>query len=218
MGPTGQDGVALGATTQGAPTQDGIVPDTKDWTWTLERPCPDCGFDAASLVPESVADLTIELTVPWREVLAREGVATRPSPGVWSPLEYACHVRDVCRVFDGRVRLMLEQDEPTFPDWDQDATAVQEGYGAQVPSVVAHGLAAAASSVSARFAAVSAAQWSRPGRRSNGSEFTVESLGRYFLHDLAHHLVDVGAGSARGIPATGSDPARGEGRPVADAR
>jgi hypothetical protein len=22
-----------------------IVPDTKDWTWVLRRPCPECGFD-----------------------------------------------------------------------------------------------------------------------------------------------------------------------------
>ena len=205
MGPTGQEGVGLGAGSADATPADAIEPDTKDWTWTLERPCPDCGFDAASLVPESIADLTIELTAPWQEVLDRDEVATRPEPGVWSPLEYACHVRDVCRVFGGRVRVMLEEDEPTFPDWDQDETAVQERYGAQVPSVVGPELAGAARAVSARFAAVSAAQWSRRGLRSNGSVFTVESLGRYFLHDLAHHLVDVGA--AGGIPAEGSDPA-----------
>ena len=24
-----------------------ITPDTKNWTWVLERPCPDCGFDPA---------------------------------------------------------------------------------------------------------------------------------------------------------------------------
>jgi hypothetical protein len=29
--------------------------------------------------------------------------------------------------------------------------------------------------------------------RSNGDEFTVESLGRYHLHDVVHHLHDVGA-------------------------
>ena len=26
-----------------------IEPDTKDWTWVLERPCPECGFDASSV-------------------------------------------------------------------------------------------------------------------------------------------------------------------------
>ncbi len=33
--------------------------------------------------------------------------------------------------------------------------------------------------------------WSRPGRRSNGDAFTVESIGRYHLHDVVHHLWDV---------------------------
>lgn len=23
-----------------------IEPDTKDWTWVLDRPCPECGFEA----------------------------------------------------------------------------------------------------------------------------------------------------------------------------
>ena len=33
--------------------------------------------------------------------------------------------------------------------------------------------------------------WDRRGTRSNGSVFTVESLGRYHLHDVVHHLWDV---------------------------
>jgi hypothetical protein len=43
---------------------------------------------------------------------------------------------------------------------------------------------------------VPADAWDRPGVRSNGSEFTVESLGRYHLHDVVHHLHDV-AGPTR---------------------
>ena len=31
-------------------------PDTKDWTWVLDRPCPDCGFDASSVSASDVAD------------------------------------------------------------------------------------------------------------------------------------------------------------------
>ena len=34
-----------------------IVPDDKDWTWVLQRPCPECGFDASALAPEGVAPL-----------------------------------------------------------------------------------------------------------------------------------------------------------------
>ena len=40
-------------------------------------------------------------------------------------------------------------------------------------------------------AASRAPQWDRPGRRSNGSVFTVDTLARYHLHDVEHHLHDV---------------------------
>ncbi len=51
---------------------------------------------------------------------------------MWSPLEYACHVRDVFPLFDERLVLMLAQDGPQYANWDQDATAV-ERYAEQDP-------------------------------------------------------------------------------------
>lgn len=170
-----------------------IAPDTKDWTWTLQRTCPECGFTASEVHPGDIASRALALTAPWRDVLARPGVRDRPAPSVWSPLEYACHVRDVCRVFTERVGLVLGADSPQFPNWDQDATAVERRYHAQDPGAVAGELEAAAEEVSAAFAAVEAEQWERRGSRSDGAEFSVTTLGRYFLHDLAHHLVDVKA-------------------------
>jgi hypothetical protein len=35
------------------------------------------------------------------------------------------------------------------------------------------------------------ADFSRTGTRSNGSEFRVDTLLQYFLHDVVHHLWDV---------------------------
>lgn len=170
-----------------------VVPDTKDWTWILERPCPQCGFDASAVPEPEVAVRVLALTAPWPAALARPEARRRPEPGVWSPLEYGCHVRDVCRVFETRVRLMLAEDNPRFENWDQDATAIQEGYARQDPAVVAAELAEAAARASVAFDEVGDDQWDRRGLRSNGSQFTVLTLGQYFLHDLAHHLVDVGA-------------------------
>ena len=86
---------------------------------------------------------------------------------------------------------MLEHDDPAFPNWDQDETALAERYWEQQPAVVSAELAAAAGAMSAAIAAVGDDQWQRPGRRSNGSRFTVETLTRYFLHDLVHHAHDV---------------------------
>ena len=132
------------------------------------------------------------LTDPWPAVLTRPDAVQRPRPTTWSPLEYACHVRDVCRLFEQRLELMLTRDAPTFENWDQDETAVADRYGEQDPARVAGELNAAAASFAAAYARVPSDGWGRTGIRSNGSEFTVLTLGQYGLHDLRHHLWDVG--------------------------
>ena len=172
-----------------------IAPDTKDWTWVLSQSCDECGADVGAVDPTSVAEALRDNASEWLLVLAREGVTVRPAANVWSPLEYGCHVRDVHRVFDGRVRLMLEQDDPPFENWDQDAASA--GYGDEQADVVARELAAAATAVAARYDGVLPQQWSRPGRRSNGSSFTVATIATYHLHDVVHHSWDVGLGPDR---------------------
>ena len=86
---------------------------------------------------------------------------------------------------------MLTQDGPLYPNWDQDATAVADRYGEQDPAVVAAELAEAAETIAVRFESVTAGQWQRTGRRSDGAQFTVETFARYFIHDPVHHLYDV---------------------------
>ena len=157
----------------------------------LDQACPECGFDPRALTGADVADL-LRGTVPrWAAVLARPDAADRPAPQTWSPLEYGAHVRDVCTMFDGRARLMLTQHDPLFANWDQDQTALEQRYWEQSASTVADELGAAAARAAITFAGVDPTEWTRPGRRSNGSVFTVDSLGRYFAHDVVHHLHDV---------------------------
>ncbi len=177
------------------PEDPAITPDDKDWTWTLRERCPDCGFTAAEVTAAEVAGLVRAFTEPWPTVLARPDGAQRPAPSTWSPLEYACHVRDVCRLFEERLGLMLTQESPTFANWDQDETAVSDAYGEQDPGRVAAELTEAGASFAAAYARVPDGGWGRTGIRSNGSEFTVLTLGQYGLHDLRHHLWDVGVDS-----------------------
>jgi hypothetical protein len=184
-----------------------IVPDGKDWTWVLERVCPECGFDAATVPAVEVTGLVLRVGAVWRRLLAERPIAElrrRPSADRWSPLEYACHVRDVLRLFDERLVLMLTQDHPHYPNWDQDATAVAERYNEQDPAQVATDLATAAARIATRFATVTGDQWHRTGERSDGARFTVDSFARYFLHDPVHHLHDVdGLPDGRIAPAAG---------------
>jgi hypothetical protein len=168
-----------------------IEPDEKDWTWVLETPCPDCGFDAGLVTGSQVAARLRQNAARWPAVCARADVRVRPQPRVWSPLEYACHVRDVCRIMDSRVNLLLSEEDPAFESWDQDATSIEDAYGAQEPAAVSVELLAAAEAAAASFDSVGDGSWQRTGRRSNGSVFTIETFGQYFLHDLTHHLYDV---------------------------
>jgi hypothetical protein len=168
-----------------------IIPDDKDWTWVLERPCPECGFDAHEIELQEVPSMLRKLASAWQEVLLRVDVAKRPSPDKWSPLEYSCHVRDVFGLFDERLQLMLAEDGARFENWDQDKTAVEERYDLQDPSVVSREIADAGEALAARFAQVEGSFGEHRGIRSNGSEFTVTTLAIYLSHDLTHHLWDV---------------------------
>ena len=171
-----------------------IAPDDKDWTWVLERPCPECGLDASTLRADAVAQLVRDNAGAWTRLLVAapaDQLRRRPRDDRWSAVEYACHVRDVCALYRYRLGLMLDEDDPLFANWDQDATALEEDYGAQDPAVVATQLGDEAARLAGAFDAVRGEQWQRPARRSDGASFTVDTFSRYMVHDPIHHLYDV---------------------------
>jgi hypothetical protein len=171
-----------------------ITPDTKDWTWVLKRRCPECGYDCVTVTGTAVPGLIRANAAAWQQALGSRDPAelrTRPDDSRWSATEYGCHVRDVYRLFDQRLTMMLDADDPTFPNWDQDGTAVADRYCDQDPAVVAGELAEAADRIAGHFAGLTAAQWQRTGSRSDGARFSVDSFARYLAHDPVHHLHDI---------------------------
>ena len=123
-----------------------IVPDEKDWTWVLERPCGECGFDARSIELDVVAAMILDNAEQWQLLLGagEASLEVRARPERWSTLEYATHVRDVYRLYEQRLRLMLDSDVPLYPNRDQHETAIAERYDEQDPVIVAGELVAAA--------------------------------------------------------------------------
>ncbi len=168
-----------------------IEPDTKDWTWVLDRPCPQCGLDVSALDAAHVPELVRANAIAWERVLGRADVGRRPDDATWSPLEYAGHVADVHEVFGRRFARLLDEDDPVFENWDQDQAAVDGGYADRDPAEVARSLREGALAVATLLDGVRGAQWKRSGRRSDGAVFTVASLARYYLHDISHHRWDV---------------------------
>jgi hypothetical protein len=168
-----------------------IVPDTKNWTWVLERACPECGFDSATTDARAVPGIIRANAAAWPAVLESPDVGERPDDATWSKQEYAAHVRDACRVFDRRLELMLSEDDPLFANWDQDEAALEGRYSELDPATVSRELRDAAARIADAFDAVPDDAWSRRGHRSDGAEFTIDSFSRYFVHDAVHHLWDV---------------------------
>ena len=146
--------------------------------WVLSE-CEECGFDTPAVAREAIGPLTRDAARPWQELLANPLARVRPRDDCWSALEYGCHVRDVFRLGSIRVRRMLEEDDPRFANWDQDAAAVAERYDLQDPREVSEQILTAAATLADLYDMVEADQWQRPSLRSDGSAFTVESFGRY---------------------------------------
>lgn len=86
----------------------------------LERPCPECGFDASDWDRSEVATFAHRNAEDWSSLL-REGRvgAGRVDPRRWSSLDYACSVRDVYRRRDARIDLKQTEDNPLFATWDR---------------------------------------------------------------------------------------------------
>lgn len=167
--------------------------DDKDWTWVLQRVCPECHVDVRTFPIGEVGGLIRANARAFAgELDEHAATATRrSSPDRWSLLEYGCHVRDVYELYLSRLDLMLTEKNPQYPNWDQDITAVEENYGGQDPLIVADQIVGSADALADRFDAVAGEQWQRTGRRSDGASFTVETFARYLLHDPEHHLWDV---------------------------
>ena len=169
--------------------------DGRDWTFVIDGPCAECGYDGSKVAATDVAARLRAAAATYRSLLQRGDLVTRrPSPEVWSALEYGCHVRDACRLFAERATKMIRESDPEFLNWDEGETAVADRYSEQDPAKVAYALAVEAGKLADLFDKVTGATWQRPGRRSDGATFTLDTLSRYLLHDVAHHIHDVEVG------------------------
>lgn len=165
-------------------------PDGRDWTTVLDGGCEECGYRPHD--PPSTADRLSAAAERWAAVLARQGVGRRPAPRVWSPLEYAGHCRDLVEVLGDRLEAMLREPDPVFADFDGEVAVREHEYWRAEPGALAGQLARESARTRQILAGISASDWERTGRRGDGYVFTIASLSQYIVHDVEHHLHDVG--------------------------
>jgi hypothetical protein len=179
------------------------------WQWPriVNEACPQCGLDPASLPCESLGPRLMELATAWREFIdVADGayLRTNPEPGVFSPIQYGAHVRDILRVYGDRIERAVGEDNPTFAQFNP-SDDIWEQYNTIGATELSDDLEAHARRLASILANLGADDWSRTLTRDGGEDgvytFTVAGQARYAVHEVHHHLLD----------ADGTLPARDQG-------
>jgi hypothetical protein len=158
--------------------------------------CDGCGFDHTL---NDVDHARVEIVTRACEFASAlldfedDDARTRPDPATWSPLEYACHVRDVLLVQRERIFLARLQDQPETVPMFRDERVEFDGYDEQDPLDVASQLEHAATLFANALRRLSPADWERtvvygfPER----SVRSLRWVATHTWHEVAHHLGDV---------------------------
>jgi DinB superfamily len=160
--------------------------------------CPDCGFAWGAIPTTSYGPALESLARRYDDRLQADVAALRrrPAPAVWSPLEYACHVRDMLFAQRERVYLALVEERPSFARMNREERVTLARYADETPAAVRSDLAVAFRGVGIALSGRSSEDWTRllvynyPGPQ----EHDLAWMGRHTLHECEHHLVDIDRG------------------------
>jgi DinB superfamily len=158
--------------------------------------CEECGFtyrlDEAETAGPSIVEAAGRLAAVLGDGDGAE-LRRRREPDVWSPLEYACHVRDVFLVQRERVFAARRVDRPELEPMGRDERVDYDGYAAQDPADVARQIGDAARLFANVLARLDAADWERTVVYAWPvvAERTVRWVAVHTEHEARHHLMDV---------------------------
>jgi len=160
----------------------------------VER-CDQCGFtydeNTATTAASAIRAGTAQLTAILKDGPAE--LRTRCEPARWSPLEYACHVRDMLLVQRERLLAARRAGRPECEPMGRDERVELDGYAGQDPADVARQLRDAARLFANDLDRLSATDWDRtviytyPHR----AERSLRWLAIHTMHEVRHHLLDV---------------------------
>jgi hypothetical protein len=168
------------------------------WQWARAQTdrCPQCGHHPAAMERTALGTQLLESADAWREFLtgAEETyLRTIPAPGIFSPVQYGAHVRDILRVYGDRIVIMLDENDPVFPQFNPDES-VWDSYNRLGRDELADDLEAQARRLATILDGLEPAQWSLTMIRDGGTDgvysFTVAGLASYAVHEAHHHLLD----------------------------
>jgi len=168
------------------------------WQWARAQSeqCPQCGENPAAMDRALLGPALLRSAEDWRCFLfdADDAYLRRiPAPGIFSPMQYGSHVRDIERVYGDRILLMLQEENPVFPQFNPDEDSWRAFNEVEV-AALAEQIREQAQRLADILAGLAPDDWSRTMVRDGGSDgvysFTVAGLASYAVHESRHHLLD----------------------------
>ena len=156
--------------------------------------CEECGFVYEEELHTAVAVRILTWSNALSNALRRAAdPAQRRNPAVWSPLEYACHLRDVLLVQRERVLEARRTDTPSFSPMGRDERVTHDGYASQDSEAVIRQLCDAALMFSNVLQRLGPTDWDRT-LMYNFPAKAIRSLkwvAVHTLHEAVHHHGDI---------------------------
>jgi hypothetical protein len=157
--------------------------------------CDECGFAYDEAKAQQAAGAIRAGAGAIAGLLVGTGgpVAKRADPAVWSPLEYACHLRDVLLVQRERVLLARRSERPVPEPMGRDERVDHDGYAEQDPAAVARQLTDAARLFANVLDRLDGRSWDRKlvYNYPSPQERTLRWVAVHTVHEVTHHLADV---------------------------
>lgn len=157
--------------------------------------CVECGFayDQARAVGTGADLIRAEAAELASTLGSTTDPAKRRDPAVWSPLEYACHVRDMLLTQRERVLLARRTEVPEAVPMGRDVRVEHEGYAVQDPVDVVQEIAMAARLFAGVLDRLGPEDWRRGLLYSypDWSERSIAWVAGHTLHEIRHHLRDI---------------------------
>jgi hypothetical protein len=122
------------------------------------------------------------------KALSADALRRAPGPGRWSPIEVACHLRDVERLYAERVSKAAFSERPAF--WMMDNTRVAEAlkYREAEPAAVLKEHRRRREDLVSLLRALPQAAWQRTGIHPKRGELTIEQLAGVIADHDDNHL------------------------------
>ncbi|WP_370467810.1 DinB family protein [Lentzea flava] len=157
--------------------------------------CEECDYKYDLALAGQVSALARHYVAEYAEPLTSDPAALRRrgTPQLWSPLEYACHVRDVLLVQRERLLAARRSDSPVTEPMGRDERVEHDGYIDQEPADVARQLHDAALLFAHGLDRLGPEDWERT-LSVPYPEIAVRTLSWFAvhtLHELRHHLLDI---------------------------